>query len=80
MRNVMFRVVEVSEGYFTFQQVGINREPGRAADDSFIVNVVDIPKPLKNSTVGKIVRMQLDVHDLQPVVKWFDLVKAKGKS
>jgi hypothetical protein len=80
MRNVMFRVVEVSESYFTFQQVGINREPGRAADGSFIVNVVDIPKPLKNSTVGKIVRMQLDVHDLQPVVKWFDLVKAKGKS
>jgi hypothetical protein len=80
MRNVMFRVVEVSEGYFTFQQVGINREPGRAADGSFIVNVVDIPKLLKNSTVGKIVRMQLDVHDLQPVVKWFDLVKAKGKS
>lgn len=78
MRNVMFRVVELSEGYFTFQQVGINREPGRAVDGSFVVNVADIPKPLKNSTVGKIVRTQLDVHNLQPVVKWFDLVKAKG--
>jgi len=33
---------------------------------------------LKNSTVGKIVRTQLDVHNLQPMVKWFDLVKAKG--